>query len=167
MKIFNSILLFFVGFQLNAQTADDVFKKGEVQRKNGKHKEAIEFYTQALSIDQDHGNARYQRGFCYALLKEYQSAIADYSYVLEKRPNFVWAYISRGSSLNKLNRFQEALSDFNKALEIEPDNQEAFNNRGWAKKGLNDDKGACEDWRKSKKLGNEEAKIILGNSGCK
>jgi tetratricopeptide (TPR) repeat protein len=83
------------------------------------------------------------------------------------KPGFLWAYISRGSALNKLKRFQEAMSDFNKALELDPENQEAYNNRGWAKKGLGDDKAACEDWKKSKKMGNEEAKIILGNSGCR
>lgn len=34
-------------------------------------------------------------------------------------------------------------------------------------KMLGDVKGACEDWNKSKKLGNEEAKIILKNNYCK
>ena len=59
------------------------------------------------------------------------------------------------------------MTDFNEALRIEPKNQEAFNNRGWAKSGLGRAAVACEDWNMSKKLGNEEAKIILKNNQCK
>jgi hypothetical protein len=52
-------------------------------------------------------------------------------------------------------------------LNIDPNNQEAYNNRGWAKNGLGLYKEACLDWKTSKKLGNEEAKIILKNNNCK
>lgn len=42
-----------------------------------------------------------------------------------------------------------------------------MNNRGWAKKFLGDKDGACKDWQTSKKMGNEEAKIILKNNQCR
>ena len=59
------------------------------------------------------------------------------------------------------------MDDFNVALKLKPDDAEAYNNRGFSKKMLGDKTGACEDWNKSKKLGNEEAKIILKNNYCK
>ena len=59
-----------------------------------------------------------------------------------------------------------AIKDFNMAIEIDPKNSEAYNNRGWSKKGLGDKDGACQDWKTSKKMGNEEAKIILKNNQC-
>ena len=56
--------------------------------------------------------------------------------------------------------------DFNKAIELDPENQEAYNNRGYTKKFMGKTKEACDDWKKSKKLGNEEAKIIMKNNDC-
>lgn len=159
-----AVLMSGVGY---AQSADEFFKTAETKRRNGLLNEAIGLYDKAIAIDKDKADALYQRGFCYARQNEFEKAYIDYTRVLELKPGFLWAYISRGSALNKLKRFQEAMSDFNKALELDPENQEAYNNRGWAKKGLGDDKAACEDWKKSKKMGNEEAKIILGNSGCR
>ena len=66
-----------------------------------------------------------------------------------------------------MERYEEAMKDFNEALEIDPKDQEAFNNRGFSKKGLGDKDGACKDWKSSRKLGNEEAKLILKNNYCK
>jgi hypothetical protein len=42
-----------------------------------------------------------------------------------------------------------------------------MNNRGWSKKFKGDKDGACKDWNASKKMGNDEAKIILKNNQCK
>ena len=44
---------------------------------------------------------------------------------------------------------------------------EAYNNRGFTKKLSGDLQGACADWNISKKLGNDEAKVILKNNHCK
>jgi len=104
------------------------------------------------------------------ILKNYEAAISDYTAVISYKPDMIFAYISRGSAYNKLKKFKEGLSDFNKALSLSPDqvqSQEIYNNRGWSKKGLGDDAGACDDWKQSKRMGNEEAKLILKNSGCK
>ena len=98
---------------------------------------------------------------------EYKGAIEDYSRVIELDPKHKWAYLSRGAAKNKLNEFKEAMIDFTKVLELDPKDQEAYNNRGFSKKGLDDQAGACADWNKSKKMGNEEAKIILKNNHCK
>ena len=128
---------------------------------------AVEYYTKALVDKPNNMNAYYRRGFTYGMQGEYKAAIRDYSIIIKKDPDYVWAYISRGSMRNKLKLFEDALSDFTRAIELDPKNQEAYNNRGWAKLGLDDKKGACKDWKYSKKMGNGEAKIILGNNHCK
>jgi len=149
------------------QQAATAYLAGEKKMSMGNTKGAIVDFTKAIETDPDALSAYYKRGFAYSVLGEYELAVKDYTYVINKKNDFLWAYISRGSAYNKLNKFNEALADFNRALEIDPKNQEVYNNRGWAKKGLGDDAGACEDWKTSRKMGNEEAKIILGNSGCK
>ena len=44
---------------------------------------------------------------------------------------------------------------------------EIFNNRGFTFKGKGDIEAACRDWNTSRKLGNDEASVILKNNHCK
>lgn len=147
--------------------ADNVFKSAEQKSANGLYKEAEAEYTKAISLDDKNANYYLKRGFSRIQLQDYQGAIEDYSKVIESHPNNKYAYLSRGAAYNKIKDFKNGLEDFNKVLQIDPKDQEAYNNRGWSKKGLGDDSGACEDWNKSKKMGNDEAKIILKNNHCK
>ena len=148
-------------------TATEYFNKGEFYYRNFDYNNAIVYYDKALALDPDMVNAYLQRGFCKNITKNFKGAIADFTSVINMNPDHRWAYISRGSARNKTEEFNLAIDDFNKALELDPTDQEAYNNRGFAKKMLGDKKGACDDWNKSRKLGNDEAKIILKNNHCK
>ena len=139
---------------------------GQQLIKNGKYEEALEQFNMAIILDPASQTAFIQRAFTYSVLKDYESAISDYSHVLQLNPALISAYLSRGSAYNKLERFEEALQDFNKVIELDPNNSEAYNNRGWSKKGMGNKDGACADWKTSKKMGNQEAKIILKNNQC-
>lgn len=139
---------------------------GQQLIQNGKYEEALEQFNMAIILDPASKTAFIQRAFTYSVLKDYESAISDYSHVLQLNPALISAYLSRGSAYNKLERFEEALQDFNKVIELDPNNSEAYNNRGWSKKGMGDKDGACADWKTSKKMGNQEAKIILKNNQC-
>jgi Flp pilus assembly protein TadD len=91
----------------------------------------------------------------------------DYSVTIDAQPEVIFSYQSRGSAHLKLGHSDEALADFNKVLELDPKNQEAYNNRGFVKKSMGDMDGACKDWYKSKKMGNDEAIIIIKNNRCR
>ena len=171
MNTIRLVLLLLIGpfSTLLAQdsTATDHFKKGEVSYRNFNYAEAITSYSKAIEMDPSMTNAYLQRGFCLNMVKDYNGAIADFTKVIEMNPDHRWAYVSRGSAKNKAADYQSAVNDFNKALELDPTDQEAYNNRGFSKKMMGDKDGACSDWNKSKKLGNDEAKIILKNNYCK
>ncbi len=171
IKHFIAILILgFVGCTIvSAQdsTAADYFKKGDYYYRNFDYTPAVENFDKALKLDPGNINALLERGFSRNILKDYTGAISDFTEVLKLNPDHRWAYISRGSSRNKTGDYVLAIDDFNKALELDPTDQEAYNNRGFSKKMSGDKEGACEDWNKSKKLGNEEAKIILKNNHCK
>ena len=152
---------------LAAQDSDPVFNQAEILFAEGKYEEAAKLYSRVLESDPDNLNGYLRRGFCFSVLKKYEMAIADFSVVIDKHPDHPFAYISRGSAYNKTEDFKSALIDFDRALNIDPKNQEAYNNRGWAKNGMGLYKEACKDWKESRKLGNEEAKIILKNNHCK
>ena len=67
----------------------------------------------------------------------------------------------------KLGLYDRAILDLERVLQLDPNNDEAFNNRGWAYKAIGEHERACQDWNASRKLGNDEAKIILNNNRCK
>ncbi len=164
-----SILLFFFIFSLtiNAQTAEDFFKEGEARSRQQNYTEAIAEYSKAIKSDPKLWNAYVKRAFCYGLTEQYDKAVEDYTIAIAAEPEKIFSYQSRGSAHYKLGHYPEALADFNKVLELDPKNQEAFNNRGFVKKSLGDKEGACKDWYTSKKMGNDEAKIIIKNNSCR
>lgn len=172
MRILAIILAFLPLYTIaQEETAQTYFDLGFELQGNGKHKDAIQMYTMALSLEDDHQNSLLQRAFCYSYLKQYEKAVGDYSTIIKHFPNHVWAYLSRGGAYNKLEEWDKAIADFNKVLqEMSPQDEEkieAYNNRGFSKKGKGDQSGACADWKKAKKLGSDEAKLILKNNYCK
>lgn len=140
--------------------------EGEKAYRAGDHARAIASFSEVLLHDPDDLNAYLQRGFCHSLRHEYEEAVADFTAVIERKSDHLWAYTSRGSAYNKLGRFELAMHDFDTVLGLDPRNQEAYNNRGWSRKSLGDEQGACKDWKASRRLGNEEAGIILKNTHC-
>ncbi len=162
------LLMMIWGVDSRAQAdVESIFNQAENLISSGEYAQASDLYSKVIAQDSENLNAYLRRGFCHSVLKNYDAAIADFGVVIEKHGRDPFSFISRGSAYNKLEKYETALADFDKALSIDPDNQEAFNNRGWAKNGLELYKEACEDWKTSKKLGNEEAKLILKNNHCK
>jgi tetratricopeptide (TPR) repeat protein len=166
-KIFTVLILTFASFFSFAQSAEDYFKEGEAKSKQRNFVAAIEDYSKAITADPKMWNAYVKRAFCYGLTEQYGKAVEDYTVVIGAEPEKIYSYQSRGSAHYKLGHYPEALADFDKVLELDPKNQEAYNNRGFVKKGLGDKEGACKDWYTSKKLGNDEAKIIIKNNSCR
>lgn len=162
------VLMLFLVAETNAQAdVESIFNQAENLIGSGEYKQASALYTKVIAQDPENLNAYLRRGFCHSVMKEYDAAIADFGVVIDKHGRDPYSFISRGSAYNKLEKYETAMVDFDKALGLDPENQEAYNNRGWAKNGLGLYKEACEDWKTSKKLGNEEAKIILKNNHCK
>jgi tetratricopeptide (TPR) repeat protein len=148
------------------QSAQELYRKGQIAQNANKLEEALGFFTQAIESDTEYDDAYLARAFVFGRLSRHDEALKDYDKVVELDPTESYVYVSRGSEYNRLKKYDLAISDFNKAIELDKRNSEAYNNRGWAKKGLGDKKGACKDWKKSRVLGNEEARIILINNQC-
>ena len=71
-----------------------------------------------------------QRGDIYRKDKKFQTAVEDYTRVLEFDPRALDAYVARGISEAGLHRDDDALRDFGRALSIDPTNVEALIQRG-------------------------------------
>jgi len=161
-----NVLFAFIYLLLGEDALSHISENGMHSSNRGNYEEAVSYYDKAIEADTEHLDAYLKRAFALSAMGSYERAVADYSRIIDLNPNMVLANVSRGSVLNKLKRFEEALVDFDKVIALDPENSEAYNNRGWAKKGLNDKEGACADWKRSKKMSNDETRIILKNNQC-
>ena len=70
------------------------------------------------------------------LNKDYDSAIEQFTKVIDMDEKFVEAYTFRGNCYSALKKNEEAVKDYSKAIEIDPNNSGAFLNRGLAYKAM-------------------------------
>ncbi|MFM2155897.1 MAG: hypothetical protein RL516_646 [Bacteroidota bacterium] len=168
-----SIFLFFLtfivqsGLAQNKAKSNEFYNKAMAQFRLSHPQEAIKLLDQALSFDTLNYNAYIKRGFMKGSVSDFEGELNDYNTVLNFDSTHVQAYLSRGSAYSKLKKYNLAMNDFNKVLMFDAGNYEAYNNRGFVKKAQGDFEGACKDWNYSKKMGNQEAIIILKNNHCK
>jgi tetratricopeptide (TPR) repeat protein len=86
------------------------------------------------------------------LNKDYDSAIEQFTKVIEMDEKFVEAYNMRGSCYSALKKNDEAVKDFSKAIELNPDNRGAYLNRSLAFKAMGKLPQAKSDTLKANKI---------------
>ncbi|HQI71868.1 MAG TPA: tetratricopeptide repeat protein [Smithella sp.] len=124
---------------------------GVALEKDGKTKEALQHFNDAIRLKPDYMLALINRGTAYYKLGSYQQAIDDYNQVIRLKPDYADAYNNRGLAYGKLGQYQQAIADFNEAIRLKPNYAGAFNNRGLAyllqgqkELGCREAKKACE-----------------------
>jgi Flp pilus assembly protein TadD len=97
---------------------EDYVKLGDSQYANGNFDQAIEFYTKAISINQNNVTAYNNRGLVYYELKDYSEAISDYSKAISLKPNHLGTIINRGVSYSLSGDYKNASIDARKACAL-------------------------------------------------
>ena len=128
--------------------ADDYFSLGLTHHQRGEYKEAIEYYDQAIEINNQHAKAYNNRGIIKAELGKHKEAIQDYDKAIKISP-LALPYNNRGLAKLKLGKCKEAIQDYDKAIEINPQYAEAYFNRGIAKVASGSQKEAIKDYNKA------------------
>lgn len=100
------------------------------QQRQSMLQQAIQDYSQAITIDPNYHLAYTNRGKAWFDLGQYQKAIADYSKGIALRPANEVAYVNRGAAYGMLREYDKALRDFAKAAAINPNYDEIYYNRG-------------------------------------
>jgi tetratricopeptide (TPR) repeat protein len=100
----------------------------------------------------DSKGAAYVKGRELFLNKDYDSAIEQFTKVIEMDEKFVEAYNMRGNCYSALKKNEEAVKDFSKAIEMDPNNRNAFSNRGLAYKAMGKLPQAKSDALKASKI---------------
>ena len=125
---------------------------GVALEKDGKMKEALQHFNNAIRLKPDYMFAFINRGTVYYKLGLYQQATYDYNQVIRLNPYYAEAYNNRGLAYGKLGQFHQAVNNFNEAIKLKPDYVDAFNNRGLAYLLQGQKELGCHDAQKACKL---------------
>jgi tetratricopeptide (TPR) repeat protein len=136
-----------------AQSATRWGMRGDSLREQGKYEQAIESYTQAVSLGFNNpktiSDTYNKRARCYRNLKKYKQAINDDSYAIQVNPQNADAFWSRAISYMINHDFQLAINDYTAAMLLLNNNKEImsglFMARGYNETKIRQYKKAIED----------------------
>ena len=129
-----------------------IHNRGVSRALAGNYEEAVEDFSQVVTIKADYVNAWFNRGEIQYELGKFEEAIADYSQALELAPGDFGAYTSRGHSYFQMRKYDAALNDYSSAIDAAPKNAAAHANRGDAHRCLQHWEECAKDFRKAIEL---------------
>ncbi|HNW98750.1 MAG TPA: tetratricopeptide repeat protein [Bacteroidales bacterium] len=115
-------------------------------------KNSKELWTQMISVYPKNELAYYNRGVYYLDAKKTDLAYSDFSYAIERNPNYKDAISARIKILSDKKDFPTALDDLNKLIKLNPDDFETYNLRGMTYREMQQNKLAKEDFIKVTQL---------------
>ncbi len=141
-----------------------IIDQGHTAYNDKNYEKAIEYYSNALSINPYSDDAYYWRGSSKYAQTNYTDAIKDYSQAIEINPNKEEAYYYRALVRHTLEAYQEALADYDMAIELNPDVATMFYWRGQCKYKLTRYEDAILDFSKSIELNKNDGYSYLNRA---
>jgi tetratricopeptide (TPR) repeat protein len=99
---------------------DRLMARGVEAMQAGRHREAIEAFSQVIREKPDFAEGWNRRATVYFLAGEYPRSIADCREVLKRNPHHFGALSGLGQIYERLERYRDAIAWFRKALEVNP-----------------------------------------------
>jgi tetratricopeptide (TPR) repeat protein len=115
---------------------------------------AVALLNEAVRLRPDFADAYGARGNAYSNMKQYQSALDDYSKAIQLENDNAIFFNNRGNVYKELNKYQQAIGDYNEAIRLKPDDLIAYYNRGNIYFIQGDQKTGCDDAQKACEMGN-------------
>jgi tetratricopeptide (TPR) repeat protein len=112
------------------QSMDVNVTLGELRRRTGRHKEAIDTFTRVLAQQPTNADAVLGLAEAYKAAADYRNAEAQYKRAIELRPNYWSGYNKLGAFYYTQSRYDEAIAQFRVVTRLVPDNERGFNNLG-------------------------------------
>ena len=101
--------------------------------------------------------AYYNRGFAYTMDGEYTQAIADYTQVIQLKPDYAEAYNNRGVVYANQQNYTQAIADYTQAIQLKLGDAEAYYNRGKAYTNQQNYTQAIADYNHALKIEPDDA----------
>lgn len=99
---------------------------------NGQDQKALQYFQKATERDPNDPIAWYGLGYCYAGLKNHDSAIEAYKQAIRVNPYDETTYFHLGNYYNKLGRHEDAIVAYKEVIRINPEFVAAYFNLGIA-----------------------------------
>jgi tetratricopeptide (TPR) repeat protein len=123
-------------------------------------KQEAKSLDKVIKSDTNNIEAYVLRASARYISKDFQGAIADYTWVIERKPDSAIYYTKRAmvKMFSPSQNYQGAIIDFTKAIEIKPNDTTNYYYRALCKR-IKDIEGACIDYEKAMALGSITAKF--------
>ncbi len=104
------------------------------------------------------------RGFAHDKLRDFKSAVADYSRALQIDPKNAYAFYNRGISHDRSGDFASAIADFTKAISLLPTNADFYHNRGFCYRKQGNFSLAISDYTRALELDPRHFKAVYNRA---
>ena len=132
---------------LDPNDAHTHYCRGKAYDLQKHHELAIENYDEAIRLKpENHAGFYYSRAHANFSLKQYSSAIRDYSEVLRILPGDGNCYYHRGLAKYELEQYEAAIADYDEAIRISSNGYAFYSWRGFAKYELEQYEAAIADY---------------------
>ncbi len=108
--------------------------------------DALDDYSQAISLETKDWSAFNNRGVLFAASREWNKAVEDYNRAISLTATNEEPWANRATAYFNLRQFQRALSDHTRALKLNPRLAISFVGRGSTRLELSDTNGALADF---------------------
>ena len=102
-------------------SVDTIYFVAEAYRLDGKYKEALEYYQEAIKIDPNFAPIYLGRARANLALNPKKAVMSDYDAAINLDPNYGEAYLERGSYWINHNNSEAAMEDLRRAKALLPD----------------------------------------------
>ncbi len=133
---------------------DLYFYRARAHFRKQENEQGFLYADKTIACDNEH----WMSYFMIALADSYKDnqnldqQIANYSKVIELKPDYAYAYNGRGNAWRSKSDYDKAILDYNKAIELKPDDAHAYNNRGNASYDKSDYDKAIIDYNRAIEL---------------
>jgi len=117
--------------QLNPGQADPHLKLGNLYFSQKQHSEALEEFSQAVSLDPSAKN-RYSLGQAYLFMDRYSEAETQFRHVQRLQPKDPAGYYGMGLAYSKQGRHENAVKMFDQAIRLDREFYDAYAEKGYA-----------------------------------
>lgn len=145
----------------NILLAQQKFEEGYAADQRKDYVAAINFYNQAIELNQNHARAYHNRGLDYQNTQNFGLALVDLDRAIQLEPYSAFMYNTRGVIYRNLKNFAQAIQNYDKAIQLNPNYTEAYSNRALAYVDLKNYNSAIPDCNSALKINEKNADAYL------
>jgi len=112
--------------RINPESDETLYAAGFLAQKQGRFKDAYDYYKQALKFNNGHKFAAYNSAFIDIKFENFENAAKTLDNILLLDNEFAAAYTLRAYNHERQNHIKEAIADYQKALTLNPNDSLAI-----------------------------------------